>query len=52
MIERTHLAEQEFNHLANEELEKLRTEVANLKRQIEDLRSDLRFYELQATKSY
>jgi cell division protein FtsB len=52
MIEETHSSEQEFNHLANEELEKLRTEIANLKRQIEDLRSDLRYYELQATKSY
>lgn len=52
MIEKIHSSEREFNHLANEEIEKLRTEVVNLKRQIEDLRSDLRFYELQATKSY
>jgi cell division protein FtsB len=52
MIEKIHLAEEGFNHLADEEIEKLRTEVANLKRQIEDLRSDLRYYELQATKCY
>jgi len=52
MIEKTHLAEQEFNHLVNEELEKLRTEVTNLKIQIEHLRSDLRYYEFQATKCY
>lgn len=52
MIDKTHSSEQELNHSTHEELEKLRTEVANLKRQIEDLRSDLRYYELQATKSY
>ena len=52
MIEETHSSEQEFNNLVNEELEKLRTEVANLKMQIEHLRSDLRYYELQATKCY
>ena len=49
MLEKTDLAEQGFNHLVDSELEKLRIEVANLKKQIEYLKSDLKYYEFQAT---
>jgi hypothetical protein len=49
MLEKTDIAEQGFNHLVNSELEKLRLEIANLKKQIEYLKSDLRYYEFQTT---
>ena len=49
MIEKTDIAEQGFNQLVNSELEKLRLEVMNLKKQIDYLKSDLRYYEFQAT---
>jgi hypothetical protein len=50
MLEKTDVAEQGFNHLVNSELEKLRLEVVNLKKQIEYLKSDLRYLELQNIK--
>jgi hypothetical protein len=49
MLEKTDIAEQGFNQLVNSELEKLRLEVMNLKKQIDYLKSDLRYYEFQAT---
>jgi hypothetical protein len=51
MLEKTDLAEQGFNHLVESDLEKLRMEVLNLKKQIEYLKSDLRHYELEATRN-
>jgi cell division protein FtsB len=51
MLEKTDIAEQGFNQLVNSELEKLRLEVMNLKKQIEYLKSDLRHYELEATRN-
>jgi cell division protein FtsB len=51
MLEKTHLAEQGFNQFVDSELEKLRLEVVSLKKQIEYLKSDLRHYELEATRN-
>jgi hypothetical protein len=50
MLEKTHLAEQGFNHLVDSELEKLRIEVADLKKQIDYLKSDLRYLEMVNAK--
>jgi len=46
MLEKTHLADQEFNHLVDNELERLRLEVVSLKKQIDYLKSDLRYLEM------
>lgn len=51
MLEKTNLAEQEFSHLVDDELERLRRELEKLKKQIEYLQSDLRYLELQNTKN-
>jgi hypothetical protein len=51
MLEKTNLAEQEFDSAVNAIINHLRSEVENLKKQIENLKSDLRYYESQSTKN-
>ena len=51
MLEKTGLAEQEFDNAINMVMNQLRSEVEDLKKQIEHLKSDLRYYELQTTKN-
>lgn len=51
MLEKTSLAEQEFDNAINMVMDQLRSEIVELKKQIEHLKSDLRYYELQFTKT-
>jgi len=51
MIERTHLAEQEFNSLHDEEIKRLQVEIAELKRKLEESRSSLNWYQGEYYKS-
>ena len=51
MLEKTNLAEQEFDKAVNSVINELRVEIVNLRRQIEELKSDLRYYESQSTKN-
>ena len=51
MLEKTNLAEREFDNAINMMMDQLRSEIVDLKKQIEYLKSDLRYYELQFTKT-
>jgi hypothetical protein len=51
MLEKTNLAEREFDNAINMVMDQLRLEIEQLKVQIEHLKSDLRYYELQTTKN-
>ncbi len=51
MLEKTNLAEREFDNAINMVMDQLRLEIVDLKKQIEHLKSDLRYYELQFTKT-
>jgi hypothetical protein len=45
MLERTSLAEQEFNSLHDAEIKRLQEEIAELKRKLEESRSSLNWYQ-------
>lgn len=51
MLEKTYIAEQGFNKSIENDIDALRTEIANLKSQIEELQSSLKHYEMEATRS-
>jgi hypothetical protein len=51
MLERTSLAEQEFNSLQDAEIKRLREEVAELRRKLEESRSSLNWYQGEYYKS-
>jgi hypothetical protein len=51
MLEKTYIAEQGFNKSIETDMDALRTEIANLKSQIEELKGSLKYYEMEATRN-
>jgi hypothetical protein len=51
MLERTSLAEQEFNSLHSQEVKRLVAEIAELKKKLEERTSSLNWYQSEYYKS-